>query len=90
MKGMNQDIQYGAQMLKRLDEGFTLRLIQSPVLARKKNGMIQVSAPGYTLRLKPEDFLDLYGGQDALILEDSTGIDEKKDDEYYAWRREKQ
>jgi hypothetical protein len=31
--------------------------------------------------------LELYGNETFVLVEASEGIDEKKDDAYYAWRR---
>lgn len=91
MKDMTQNTQREAlRLMELLDRGMTIRFVNIAALARKKDGLIQVSTPDCTMRLSLEDFADLYGGFEAVPARPSEQIDEKKDEEYYAWRREKQ
>ncbi|UNT93370.1 hypothetical protein [Allobaculum sp. Allo2] len=66
------------------------RLFQSAPSGSKNGDTIAISAPGYTLRLRTEDFVSLYGHLECAVLNEKEGIDEQKDEEYYAWRRIKQ
>lgn len=81
--------------VQMLESGRTIRLPACHLLARcDKNGCpkktVKVSAPDYTLRLPMDEFLELYGDCEAFFLQEQTGIDAKKDEEYYAWRRTSQ
>lgn len=82
-------------MEQMLATGRTLRIPAYRLLARLETDAsgrktVKVSAPEYTLRLSRERFLDLYGNGEALFCEEKAGIDVKKDDDYYAWRRKNQ
>lgn len=88
---MNQSEFYSsAALLRALKEGKTLRFIDLPVLARYEEAVFYVSGPNFTLRLNQADFLELYGNQPAMDYGAQSEIDPAKDEEYYAWRREKQ
>lgn len=76
--------------MRWLEEGHTLVFSNPRLLARKNGDTIAISAPGYTLRLRTEDFASLYGHLECAVLNEKEGIDEQKDEEYYAWRRIKQ
>lgn len=70
-------------------DGTPLQL-EGNLLASKSGDIVRVSSPGLTARLSMEDFFELYGTLAAIPARESTQIDEEKDEEYYAWRREKQ
>ncbi len=72
-----------------LPDGMTLQL-EGHLLASKTDQIVRVSGPGLTARLSLEDFSELFGSLSSLPVKESAQIDEKKDEEYYAWRREKQ
>lgn len=77
-------------LLEALQNGYTVKFIDLQTLARFENDIYYVTGHHHTLRLDEQGFLDLYGHYPGQILKSSDGIDEKKDEEYYAWRREKQ
>ncbi len=79
-----------AAVLRALKEGRILRFVDLPVLARFEKPLYYVSGPNFTLRLNEEDFLELYGSHAAIEYGGQTEIDPARDEEYYAWRREKQ
>ncbi|UNT95250.1 hypothetical protein [Allobaculum mucilyticum] len=87
---MSDTLDHAKRLQAMLDTGRPLRLAGLPVLVQKKGDRIALSAPEYTLRLDPEDFQKLYGSYEAVFVEEKQGIDAEKDEEYYAWRREKQ
>lgn len=77
-------------LIEALQNGYTVKFIDLQTLARFENDIYYVTGHHHTLRLDEQGFLDLYGHYPGQILKSSDGIDEKKDEEYYAWRREKQ
>lgn len=77
-------------LIEELKTGRTLRFPALHALVRYENGLYYVSLPNCTQRLKEATFLALYGSYPAVRIEEREGIDEEKDEEYYAWRREKQ
>lgn len=73
-----------------LKSGEILCFYELHALARFQNGVYYVSFPSCTQRLKKEDFFALYGGCRVRCHRVEPGIDDEKDEAYYAWRREKQ
>lgn len=91
MAHMNETIlNTPALLVDALKSGYTLKFIDLQTLVRYEAGLYYVTGHHHTLRLDEKGFLDLYGHYPAYISATSDGIDEKKDEEYYAWRREKQ
>lgn len=91
MRDMNQyDTFSSMRLIDVLKQGYTLRFLDLPVLVRFENGKFLVSGPNFTLRLDQNGFLDTYGRYTAVVADFAQMIDEKKDEEYYAWRRENQ
>lgn len=79
-------------LIEALKAGMTLRFADLNALVIYRNGLYRVSFPNCTQRLCEDDFLALYGSYPAVIYKSHghAGLDEKRDEEYYAWRREKQ
>ncbi len=91
MRDMNQyDTFSSMRLIDVLKQGYTLRFLDLPVLVRFENGKFLVSGSNFTLRLDQNGFLDTYGRYTAVVADFTQMIDEKKDEEYYAWRGENQ
>ncbi len=91
MMDMNQNDTFSSlRLIDALKQGYTFRFLDLPVLVRYENERFYLSGPNFTLRLEQHDFLETYGGYAAMITNRQELVDELKDEEYYAWRREKQ
>lgn len=77
-------------LLDLLFQGALLRTVPGGQLIRCENGKYLVSGRGANLRLGEEDFLLLFGEAKAVLHMAEQGLDEKKDEEYYAWREKSQ
>lgn len=80
----------GLQALDLLKQGIVLKAAAQPLLVRKREDRICISSPSLTMRMSAEDFLQLYGSLEFMIHQSMEGIDESKDEAYYAWRAHKQ
>jgi hypothetical protein len=79
-----------ADALQLLKEGAILSSTTTRARIFLKQGKIRVQAPHYFAALAREDFLTCYANEKWNVYQETEQIDEKKDQEYYAWRREKQ
>jgi hypothetical protein len=71
-----------------LKQGAILRLASGYVLFKMNEAsQVLIWTPNFTTRVSQADFLELYGNGPFVLVEAREGIDEKKDDAYYAWRR---
>lgn len=73
-----------------MKQGIRMKQKGKAVLFGMKDGKILVSGNGFSTRLSPDDFLELYAQEEFEIRHPDASIDEKKDEEYYQWRARKQ
>lgn len=78
------------QALQLLKQGVRLQQAGAVTLFRYEDPRILVSSRGYTLRLRVDDFTELFAAEHFWIRQESEGLDEQKDAEYYAWRARSQ
>jgi hypothetical protein len=75
------------RVIALLKQGAIVRLASGYVLFKmNESKQVLLWTPNFTTRLSQADFLELYGNETFVLVEASEGIDEKKDDAYYAWR----
>ncbi|MCI9040420.1 hypothetical protein [Dubosiella newyorkensis] len=70
-----------------LEQGHVLQMIESRTLVQKKGKMYQLVSDQWHSCLSPTDFVSLFSNNTFVLSQSEEGIDEKKDEEYYAWRR---
>lgn len=76
--------------LAYLKQGYVMRLSHAAVMAAWKEPDVALSGRGWTVRLTPADFLDAFGHETFVFMEEREGLDEERDRQYYKWRSEKQ
>lgn len=88
---MIEKIQMNVQeALQALGQGHTLMLPAEGMLVRMENRRILCSSANAFFRLGVQDFLELFARSAFFLRPEHQEINELKDQEYYAWRREKQ
>lgn len=79
-----------AAALELMKQGDTLQIPASHMLVKMQDGRILLSSSNCFLKLSEQDFFALFGTMDFYLRRSAFEIDEARDREYYAWRREKQ
>ena len=85
---IEQILQNPMEALPYLKEGHTLRVVEKPILLKMKHGILYSSSHQWNVRLKMNDFLDIFQNNTFLIVKEEEGISEEKDEEYYRWRNQ--
>lgn len=70
----------------KLQDQYTLRGVEQPILIRQKEDCILISHPQWHLSLSMQEFKSLFQDLHFVVVEQEDGIDEEKDEDYYAWR----
>lgn len=70
----------------KLQDQYTLRGVEQPILIRQKEERILISHPQWHLSLSMPEFKSLFQDLHFVVVEQEDGIDEEKDEDYYAWR----
>lgn len=70
----------------KLQDQYTLRGVEQPILIRQKEDRILISHPQWHLSLSMQEFKSLFQDLHFVVVEQEDGIDEEKDEDYYAWR----
>ena len=79
-------LQSPLEALPYLKEGYTLRVVEKPILLKMKNKILYSSSHQWNVRLKLEDFLEIFKNNTFILVKEEDGISEEKDEEYYRWR----
>lgn len=74
------------EALPYLKEGYTLRVVEKPILLKMKNGILYSSSHQWNVRLKLDDFFTVFKNNTFVLVKEEDGISEEKDEEYYRWR----
>ena len=72
--------------LRALKEGAALKAVEQPVLVKQKENKLFVSHPNWHALLAVAEFRDVFRNVHFTVMENTEGIDEEKDRDYYAWR----
>ena len=83
-----QILQTAQEALSYLKEGYTLRVVEKPILLKMKNKVLYSSSHRWTVRLKVEDFFSVFQNNTFIPLREEEGISDEKDEEYYKWRNQ--
>ncbi|MCF0245836.1 MAG: hypothetical protein HUJ55_03330 [Ileibacterium sp.] len=73
-----------------MHQGARIRHAGSPMLAAMENHKVYLVSGQFSARMSVENFCEIYEQEHFIVHESSDGIDEKKDEEYYAWRTKSQ
>ena len=83
-----QILQTTSEALAYLKEGYTLRVVERPILLKMKNKILYSSSHQWNVRLQIEDFISIFKNNTFILIREEEGISEEKDDEYYRWRNQ--
>lgn len=89
MKGKQIDCLMALDLLK---QGLLLRSmgVMPPALFSWKDERVCISSSGFSMRLREDNFLEVYASCAFAVHERGEEIDEVRDAEYYAWRANRQ
>ena len=83
-----QILQTTSEALSYLKEGYTLRVVEKPILLKMKNKILYSSSHQWNVRLQIEDFISIFKNNTFILIREEEGISEEKDEEYYRWRNQ--
>ena len=83
-----QILQSPQEALPYLKEGYTLRVVEKPILLKMKDKILYSSSHQWNVRLKLADFLSVFQNNTFIVVVEEDGICEEKDEEYYQWRNQ--